>query len=136
MSKPSITVSSLDLERLQNLLDGPAGVAFAGREQLQAELDRAESCDPSAMPAQVVTMNSTVKFSMQETGKELTLTLVYPRDASSTANAISIFAPVGSALLGLSAGDERAWPVPGGQNMTVRVAEVVFQPERAGELHR
>lgn len=136
MSTPPITVSSLDLERLQDLLDGPAGVAFPGRAQLQAELDRADSCDPADMPAQVVTMNSTVKFSIQETGKEFTLTLVYPRDAGTTANAISIFAPVGSALLGLSVGNELAWPVPGGANMTVRVAEVVFQPERAGELHR
>ncbi len=136
MSTPPITVSSLDLERLQVLLDGPAGVAFPGRSQLQGELDRAESCDPAAMPKQVVTMNSTVKFSIQETGKEFTLTLVYPRDAGSTENAISIFAPVGSALLGLAVGDELAWPVPGGSHMTVRVAEVVYQPERAGELHR
>lgn len=136
MSKPPITVSSLDLERLQDLLDGPAGAAFPGRVQLQAELDRAETCDPARMPEHVVTMNSTVQFSIQETGKEFTLTLVYPRDAGSTENAISVFAPVGSALLGLAVGDELAWPMPGGSTMTVRVASVVFQPERAGELHR
>ena len=53
-----------------------------------------------------------------------------------TENAISVFAPVGSALLGLAVGDELAWPMPGGSTMTVRVASVVFQPERAGELHR
>lgn len=136
MSNPPITVSSLDLERLQDLLDGPAGAAFPGRVQLQAELDRAETCDPAAMPENVVTMNSTVQFSIQETGKDFTLTLVYPRDAGSTESAISVFAPVGSALLGLAVGDELAWPVPGGSNMTVRVAAVIFQPERVGELHR
>lgn len=136
MSQPPITVSSLDLERLQQLLDGAAGAVFPGRVQLQAELDRAEICEPNEVPEHVVTMNSTVKFSILETDKEFTLTLVYPRDAGSTPNAISIFAPVGSALLGMSVGNELAWPVPGGSNMTVRVAEIVFQPERAGELHR
>ncbi|MGP1628309.1 MAG: nucleoside diphosphate kinase regulator [Giesbergeria sp.] len=136
MPKPPIAVSSLDLERLESLLSGPAGASFPGRSQLQAELDRADIMEPKDMSPQVVTMNSTVMFSIQETGKDFRLTLVYPRDAGSTPNAISIFAPVGSALLGLSVGDELAWPVPGGGSMTVRVAEVVYQPERAGELHR
>lgn len=136
MSKPPITVSSLDLERLETLLETPAGASFPGRAQLQAELDRAEIVEPADMPPHVVTMHSTVKFSIHETGKDFCLTLVYPRDAGSTENAISIFAPVGSALLGLSVGDELAWPVPGGGSMTVRVAQVAYQPERAGDLHR
>lgn len=136
MLKPPITVSSLDLERLEALLEATADSSFPGRTQLQAELDRAEIAEPGQMRPEVVTMNSTVKFSIQETGKDFCLTLVYPRDAGSTENAISIFAPVGSALLGLSVGDELEWPVPGGGTMTVRVAEVVFQPERSGELHR
>ena len=136
MSKPPITVSSLDLERLETLLETPAGASFPGRAQLQAELDRAEIVEPADMPPHVVTMHSTVKFSIHETGKDFCLTLVYPRDAGNTENAISIFAPVGSALLGLSVGDELAWPVPGGGSMTVRVAQVAYQPERAGDLHR
>jgi len=136
MSKPPITVSSLDLERLETLLETPAGASFPGRAQLQAELDRAEIVEPADMPPHVVTMHSTVKFSIHETGKDFCLTLVYPRDAGNTENAISIFAPVGSALLGLSVGDELAWPVPGGGSMTVRVAQVTYQPERAGDLHR
>ena len=45
-------------------------------------------------------------------------------------------APVGGALLGLSVGDQLAWPGPGGKAMTVRVTEVIYQPERAGEMHR
>ena len=136
MSKPPITVSSLDLERLETLLETPAGASFPGRAQLQAELDRAEIVEPADMPPHVVSMHSTVKFSIHETGKDFCLTLVYPRDAGNTENAISIFAPVGSALLGLSVGDELAWPVPGGGSMTVRVAQVTYQPERAGDLHR
>ena len=33
-------------------------------------------------------------------------------------------------------GDELAWPGPGGKSMTVRVKDILYQPESAGELHR
>lgn len=136
MSKPPITLSSQDLDRIEALLAALPSSALAGKAELQAELDRAEVLPPEEMPSTVVTMNSTVKFSIKETGKEFCLTLVYPRDMDGSADLISIFAPVGSALLGLAIGDELAWPGPGGKPMTVRVTEVVYQPERAGELHR
>lgn len=91
---------------------------------------------PEEIPPNVVTMNSTVKFLIVETGKEFCLTLVYPRDMDGSADKISILAPVGSALLGLAVGDELAWPGPGGKAMTVQVKEIVYQPESSGELHR
>ena len=134
--KPQLILSSLDLDRIEALLAAIPSSAFAGKAELQAELDRADVLPPEQMPPNVVTMNSTVQFSIVETGKELRLTLVYPRDLDGSADKVSIFAPVGSALLGLSVGDELAWPGPGGKAMTVRVTEVIYQPERAGELHR
>ena len=48
----------------------------------------------------------------------------------------SVLAPVGSALLGLSQGDEIEWPNPGGGVLRVRIEEIVYQPERQGEYHR
>ena len=134
--KPQLILSSLDLDRIEALLAAIPSSAFAGKAALQAELDRADVLPPEQMPPNVVTMNSTVQFSIVETGKELRLTLVYPRDLDGSADKVSIFAPVGSALLGLSVGDELAWPGPGGKAMTVRVTDILFQPERAGELHR
>ena len=134
--KPQLILSSLDLDRIEALLAAIPSSAFAGKAELQAELDRADVLPPEEIPPNVVTMNSTVQFSIVETGKELRLTLVYPRDLDGSADKVSIFAPVGSALLGLSVGDELAWPGPGGKAMTVRVTDILFQPERAGELHR
>lgn len=134
--KPPLILSSLDLERIEALLAGIPSSALAGKAELQAELDRADVLPPEDMPPNVVTMNSTVQFTMVETGKELRLTLVYPRDLDGSADKVSILAPVGSALLGLSVGDELAWPGPGGKAMTVRVTDILYQPERAGELHR
>ena len=81
-------------------------------------------------------MNSTVKFSVESSKEESELTLVYPKDMDSNSNKISILAPVGSALLGLSQGDEIEWPKPGGGLIKVTIKEVTYQPERAGEFHR
>ncbi|RYF07069.1 MAG: nucleoside diphosphate kinase regulator [Comamonadaceae bacterium] len=134
--KPSITLSSLDVDRIEALMAGIPASAFPGKADLQAELDRADVLAPEQMPADVVTMNSTVQFAIRETGKDFCLSLVYPRDMDGSADRISIFAPVGSALLGLSVGDELAWPGPGGKPMTVQVKQIVYQPESAGDLHR
>ena len=134
--KPQMILSSLDVDRIEALLAVIPASVFPGKAELQAELDRADVVDPQDIPPQVVTMNSTVRFSMVETGKEFCLTLVYPRDMDGSADKLSIFAPVGSALLGLSVDDELAWPGPGGKSMTVQVKDIVYQPESAGELHR
>ena len=135
-SDPRIIVSSRDLERLEKLLESlPAG-AFPGKSALESELGRAEVVEPEQIPPNVVTMNSTVRFVFTESGEDFRLTLVYPKDAQGEHDRISILAPVGSALLGLAAGDEIQWPKPGGGMMTVRVIDVSYQPERSGELHR
>jgi len=46
-------------------------------------------------------MNSTVRFTIAESGEEFRLTLVYPKDVGGEHERISVLAPVGSALLGL-----------------------------------
>ena len=66
--KPTITLSTLDLERIEALLEKMPG-EFPGRAVLEAELDRADVLEPAQMPATVVTMNSTVRFTLLESGK-------------------------------------------------------------------
>ena len=132
--KPHITLSSLDLERIEALLEKQVG-NFPGREALEAELDRADVLDPAEIPTNLVTMNSTVRFTLLESGKTNTLTLVYPKDMDGSPDKVSVFAPVGIALLGLSVGDQFQMPSPTGQ-VTVRVDGIAFQPESAGELYR
>lgn len=131
-----VILTSQDFDRLEALLASLPPNAFPGKTALQAELERAEIVEPEKVPPDVVTMNSTVRFQLLETGEEFQLTLVYPKDVQGHADRISVLAPVGSALLGLSVGDELEWPKPGGGVSTVKVVEVVYQPERAGELHR
>lgn len=134
--KPNIVISSVDAARLEALLQSLPAHAFPGREDLEAELARAEIVEPRDIPPTVVTMNSTVRFSIESSSKEFHLTLVYPKDADASGGTISILAPVGSALLGLSKGDEIEWPRPGGGMLRVRIEDVTYQPERAGEYNR
>jgi regulator of nucleoside diphosphate kinase len=133
---PKIVISSLDALRLGKLLESLPRNAFPGREDLETELQRAEVVDPKAVPPSVVTMNSTVRFRVESSSDEFELTLVYPGDVKEDGSTISILAPVGSALLGLSQNDEIEWPKPGGGTLRVRIGEVTYQPERAGEFHR
>lgn len=135
MSRPAIVLSRLDVERLENLLDRlPAGEAQQ-HASLRAELDRAEVREPGDMPADVVTMNSTVTFREEGTGDRITVSLVYP-GAAGKPGTVSVLAPVGSALLGLARGQEIDWPMPGGQPRHLCVMEIDYQPEAAGHLHR
>lgn len=135
-TKPNIIISSLDAERLEKLLASLPGHAFPGKEELQTELDRATVVDPQDVPPSVVTMNSTVKFITESSSQEFCLTLVYPTDYDAGGGKISILAPVGSALLGLSEGDEIEWPKPGGGALRVTIKEVTYQPERSGIYNR
>ena len=106
-----------------------------GVDALQSEMDRAHVVEPTEVPPEVVTMNSTVEFINDQSGQKFEMTLVYP-DAVSGSETVSIFAPVGSALLGLSVGQSISWQMPGGRELNLRVLQVVRQPEAMGEYHR
>ena len=56
------------------------------------------------------------------------LTLVYPREADVEQGKVSILAPVGTALLGLSIGQTMDWVAPGGRKLRLRVTAVHHQP--------
>lgn len=133
---PTLIISSLDLERIEDLLEIEPHRSSSGASALQAELARATILDPAEMPADVVTMNSTATVVDEGNGETRELTLVYPRDADAATNRISIFAPVGIAMLGLRVGESIDWQVPGGRSLRLRIREISFQPESRGLLHR
>ena len=133
-STPTITITRLDLQRLERLLDsldefGP------GAQALQAELDRADVVGHDEVPAGVVTMNSRVHCREESSGKDYHLTLVYPQDAGGEGK-VSILAPVGSALLGLSVGQHIDWTAPGGKQLKLTLLAVEYQTEAAGDYDR
>ncbi|EIO3963178.1 nucleoside diphosphate kinase regulator [Vibrio parahaemolyticus] len=130
----SIYISSLDMNRITALLDKMPNIA-AELVELEAELDRATVLEPEEMPSNVVTMNSTVEFKFAGEERTMTKTLVYPSELKSSDD-ISIFAPVGSALIGLSVGQKLDWPMPNKQVKTIEIIDITYQPERCGALNR
>lgn len=131
---PPITVSSLDLERLYALLDKLPSNNFVSAIALENELIRANVLEPYEIPPDVVTMRSIVRFAITPSGREFELMLCYPDEMDNSPNKISILAPIGAALLGLSVGQEILWPAPGGGEVAVRIVAVTWQPERLGML--
>jgi regulator of nucleoside diphosphate kinase len=129
---PNITVTSRDLERLEHLLTNTPAKNLPGVDSLMHELERADVAEPSQIPKGLVTMNSTVRFVEEGSGKTHQLTLVYPHEIDGASDKVSILAPVGSALLGLSEGQVIEWSRPGGGVIRLRVVEVVYQPEAEG----
>ncbi len=134
MESRDIYITKFDLIRLKELVE--VGISFKERdrgylESLQNELDRAHVVEPTAIPNNVVTMNSQVSLKDMETGEEKSYTLVFPSDADIEKNRISILAPIGTAILGYRTGDTVEWKVPAGTRQ-VRIEEVLYQPEAAG----
>ncbi|MGH8604937.1 MAG: nucleoside diphosphate kinase regulator, partial [Gammaproteobacteria bacterium] len=114
MDPRDIYITKFDLARLKELLQ--VGISFKERdrdylESLQNELDRAHIVDSTAIPHNVVTMNSRVRLKDMETDEEKIYTLVFPSDADIERYRISILAPIGTAILGYRAGDTVEWLV-------------------------
>ena len=85
------------------------------------------------LPADVITMNSRARFCEENTGREYELTLAYPREADAAVGKVSVFTPAGAALLGLSANQSIDWATPDGKAIRLKVLEVTWQPEAAGQ---
>ena len=99
MTRPAIIINELDAERIDRLLEQPAFANSPVADALNEELDRAQMLAPEAMPHDVVTMNSRVKFRDLTSGEERVRTLVFPSQVTDSASQLSVLAPVGAALL-------------------------------------
>lgn len=137
MESRDIWVTDSDLERLRRLLEGTQTWSPRDREHLERlheELHRAHVVPATDIPPDVVTMNSRLRLLDLDSGKEMVFTLVFPSDADSDQGRISILAPLGTAVLGFRRGDTFEWRMPG-RVRRLRVEEVLYQPEAAGDYH-
>ncbi len=117
----SITMTVTDYQQILALVQNhPSELSL----MLEDELNRAQIIQDNQLPTDVVGMNSQVYFLDQETGKESTVTLVYPQDANIHENKISILTPVGAALIGLRTGQIIQWPFPNGKAKKIQVLAV------------
>ncbi len=133
---PSIVVSSRDMARLEAMLESPALSRHPAAIALSQELYRAQVLAPDEVPEGIVTMHSRVECVDELHDEKHSLTLVYPHEADFDKGRVSVLAPVGSALLGLSVGQTIDWTAPGGRQLRLRVTAIHYQPEASGDLHR
>jgi len=124
MAKKPIIITEYDKIRLKKYLS----------DELCKELNRAKLVDPKDIPNDVITMNSKFKLKDLDSGEEMIYTLVFPEDADIYKNKISIYAPMGIALIGYRVGDIIEWPVPGGI-LCIKVLEIFYQPEASGDFN-
>lgn len=134
MEQGRIYITELDLQHLQTLLakQGTTGKSSEYSAKLRAELDKAIVVAPKDIPADVVTMRSTVELTDLDSGAIEVHTLVFPEEADFEQGKLSILAPIGTAMLGYRVGDEFEWQVPAGLRR-LRVSKVLYQPEAAGD---
>ncbi len=79
MTRPAIIINEFDAERIDRLLEQPAYANSPVADALNDELDRAQMLAPEAMPHDVVSMNSKVRFRDLTSGEERVRTLVSRR---------------------------------------------------------
>ena len=137
MSNRQIFITRRDRERLTLMLEE----ALAGKhrdaaflKELARELAIAETVEPKAVPADVVTMNSRVVVKDVETGESSEYTLVFPEQANVEHGRLSVVSPIGTAILGYAKGDVITWQTPGGPRQ-IQIADIRYQPEAAGDFH-
>ena len=122
----AITVTARDYDRLCDLAERVRVAMPALSAYLQGELDRARivaDADPAS-----VQMGSLVSFHDHGSGRLHDVSLVYPADSDMPNGRLSVLTPVGSALLGLSAGATISCSDNAGRTRELTV--VAVQPPR------
>ena len=117
------------IEQLRQSPEPPQGTA-----ELEALLDAAAIVPSASIDPNIVTMNSTVVLEEQPTGRRLTVTLVYPKDADPERSWVSVLSPVGRALIGARVGETIRVVLPDNVPRELHVLEMKYQPEANGRF--
>ncbi len=109
-----IVVNRNDYQLITNFMKTNGGaLSKYSFSKLSEELKDAEVVDTNAAPENTIGLNSEVE--VMETGlkRKMKIKLVHPKDADPKKFYISVFAPIGTALIGYQAGDTVEWEVGG-----------------------
>lgn len=116
MESENLILSDQDYARLSVLMND---------ELLREELGRAIVVSADQLPNDVVRMNSRVIYLDKSSGLKRDIELCFPEEADFKLGKISVFSPVGTALLGLRVGQEIDWPFPNGESRRLKVMNVI-----------
>ncbi len=121
---PKIVLNADDLAHIEALAEGAMQRNPALADRLFDEIGRARIVPPAKMPANVVSIGSTVTYRDETTGLEKSVKLVFPEEADITRQRVSVMTPIGVALLGLAEGAEFYWDTRDNQRRMLSVTKV------------
>ena len=122
--RPPILMIDSEADTLTELAIARQEHAPQVSDLLLEEIGRAKITTAAKIPADVVTMGSTVAFIDDANGAARTVQLVYPADADISAGRISIMTPIGAGLIGLREGEEILWPDRDGHERKLSIVTV------------
>ncbi|MGY0041300.1 GreA/GreB family elongation factor [Pedobacter sp. NJ-S-72] len=84
------------------------------KNQLLAELGSAKIVNEDELPEDAVCIGSEVEIQEVVSERKYTFQIVLPAEANMKENKMSVFAPIGTALLGYRVGSQVQWEMPNG----------------------
>lgn len=119
MQDNDLILGDLDFSRL---------ISMVLPDDLRAELDRAIVVPSKSISRQTVTLSARVEYLDASSGLCRSVEVVLPEEADAARGRVSVLAPVGAALIGLSVGQSIEWPFPDGSLRRLTVLEVIPAP--------
>ena len=103
-------------------------------DRLNSKFKTAKLLSQDRISGNVITMNSRALLKEVSQGREAQVTITYPQDADGREGKISVFSPIGLALLGRQVGDTVSWNIPTGIGH-FKIMKIIYQPEAVGHYH-
>lgn len=120
-------ISNTDYTTLKSLiLNCPPHLKSKELGQLMEELDKADVVIDKKLGNDVIKLNSFFEAEDLATKKTWKLMLTLPAEANLKEQKISVFSPLGVALIGFKKGMTIQWALPGGMKQ-IKIVDVVNQ---------
>lgn len=120
--KPALIIDAELYPRFLTMAEQARRSAPEVADRLLEEIERADLRPREAIPADVVTIGSTVTF--RDGARTQQVELVLPADADVDRHRVSVLTPIGAALLGLAAGQRIQWEMGYGRVGVIEVIDV------------
>lgn len=114
METLQLIISKKDFDILKEHLKLSTTLSEFNKQKLEKELNDAKVLPDDKLPADVVRLESFVKIESVDNNKSFSFQLVMPAEANMKKQKLSVFAPIGIALLGYQTGAIVEWEMPDG----------------------
>ena len=122
--RPAITVTAEDHRLLTRLAEGGAHTMPELAAELATELDRARILPEGRVSSDHVRVGSIVSYRDETSGRDTTVTLVWPEHADIAESRVSVMTPIGVALIGMAVDKSIDWTTRSGDVKRLTVTQI------------